>query len=162
MNRRSYATARRLRDILVAPCIREKHRDDAGVYLMSENRQRIVLYEDSNRHCLFCRPSRKRAGAKRIGALAKSRRASASRSRDTCAPRAAGRRRIRLSIDPVRPEPMSGTLRRARATRATRVTRAAVAVGASRVATALPPSGRSTIPSPLADTLDKPSAAMNH
>ncbi|WP_273945088.1 hypothetical protein [Burkholderia pseudomallei] len=45
---------------------------------------------------------------------------------------------------------------------ATRVTRAAVAVGASRVATALPPSGRSTIPSPLADTLDKPSAAMNH
>ncbi|ALC55809.1 hypothetical protein AMS56_02725 [Burkholderia pseudomallei] len=95
-------------------------------------------------------------------ALAKSRRASASRSRDTCAPRAAGRRRIRLSIDPVRPEPMSGTLRRARATRATRVTRAAVAVGASRVATALPPSGRSTIPSPLADTLDKPSAAMNH
>ncbi|ONB77530.1 hypothetical protein AQ905_22140 [Burkholderia pseudomallei] len=92
-------------------------------------------------------------------ALAKSRRASASRSRDTCAPRAAGRRRIRLSIDPVRPEPMSGTLRRARATR---VTRAAVAVGASRVATALPPSGRSTIPSPLADTLDKPSAAMDH
>ncbi|MFG6934527.1 hypothetical protein [Burkholderia pseudomallei] len=55
---------------------------------------------------------------------------------------------------------------RARDTRdtrhATRVTRAAVAVGASRVATALPPSGRSTIPSPLADTLDKPSAAMNH
>ncbi|EQA87650.1 hypothetical protein M218_18380 [Burkholderia pseudomallei MSHR338] len=53
-------------------------------------------------------------------ALAKSRRASASRSRDTCAPRAAGRRRIRLSIDPVRPEPMSGTLRRARDTRDTR------------------------------------------
>ncbi|EEC33041.1 hypothetical protein BUC_0084 [Burkholderia pseudomallei 576] len=52
--------------------------------------------------------------------MAKSRRASASRSRDTCAPRAAGRRRIRLSIDPVRPEPMSGTLRRARDTRDTR------------------------------------------